>query len=226
MNHQRLFVTSTGTGIGKSFITASLVRQAKAVWRRAAAYKPIVTGFDPEHVGDSDTGLLLRSLDLPANEENIQRMSPWRFRAPLAPSMAARLEKRELDFDALVVHSRGVFHAPDDLALIEGVGGVMAPLDGQHTVLDWIERVGVPALLVTGSYLGSLSHTLTSLAVLVQRGVPVHAIVVNETPDSSVSVEDTAAELGRWTRLPVVPIKRRSGKDNWESVSELKTLLA
>ena len=67
------------------------------------------------------------------------------------------------------------------MTLIEGIGGVMAPLDARHTVLDWIAALGAPALLVVGSYLGTLSHSLTAAAALRQRGVALLGVVVSES---------------------------------------------
>jgi dethiobiotin synthetase len=224
--NQRFFVTGTGTGIGKSFITAALVRQARALGRSVTAYKPVVTGWHPDKIDASDTGLLLRSMEMAANEETIQRLSPWRYEMAMAPSMAAAIELRSIDFDALALHSRGAVVAPDDVVLIEGVGGVMVPLGPNRTVLDWIDAVEIPALLVTGSYLGTLSHTFTALAVMKQRHIPLHAIIVNESEDSPLSLEETVDEIARWTSLPVVPVKRRASNDDWHDVKELRGLLA
>jgi dethiobiotin synthetase len=224
--NQRFFVTGTGTGVGKSFITAGLVRQAKAIWRSVAAHKPVVTGFNPANANDSDTGFLLQCLDKEVSEENIQRMSPWRFAAPLAPAMAAKHENRAVDFDALVIHTRGALLAPDELILIEGVGGVMVPLDKRHTVVDWIAPLEIPAILVAGSYLGTLSHTLTALEVLKQRHIPVHAIVVNESEKAMVHLQDTIDELRFWTDLPLVPVTRRMPDDDLNDIKELRALLA
>lgn len=226
MNHQRFFVTSTGTGVGKSFITAALVRQAMALGRTVSAYKPVITGFQQAKIDASDIGLLLRSLGLPASQENIDRMSPWRFEMPMAPSMAAQIELRFVDFDALVLHSRSALTAPEDVAFIEGVGGIMVPLDEKRTVLDWIDALETQTLLVAGSYLGTISHTLTALSVLQQRSIPLHAIIVNESEDGTVSLQDTVNELSRWTRLPIVPVKRRQSGDDWGDVKELRGLIA
>ena len=155
---QRFFITGTGTAVGKTFITASLARQARAQGLRVAAYKPVISGFDPACPAASDTGLLLDSLDLPLSPAHIDTLSPWRYAAPLAPSMAARQENRPLDFAALIAHSQGALAGNEDLVLIEGVGGVMAPLTECHTVLDWIAALQVPTVLVAGAYLGTLSH--------------------------------------------------------------------
>ncbi len=224
MNY-RYFITSTGTGIGKSFITAALVRQAVPLQRSIAAYKPIISGFDSANIAGSDTGLILKSLDLPLTTENIDRVSPYRYSAPLAPSMAARLENRPLDFHGLVAHSQRALQGPENIVLIEGVGGVMVPLNDRRTVLDWIEALGIPTLLVVGSYLGSISHTLTTLAVLRQRHIPIRAVLVNESENSSVTLADTINELKIWTEAELIAVVRRAASD-WRDVQELQTLLS
>ncbi len=221
---QRFFITATGTDIGKSFITAALARQAKALGRSVMAYKPILSGFDPSHPETSDTAFLLRSLDLPLTAENIKRVSPWRFKAPLAPSMAVRMEGRKIDFDALLQHGHTVLSGHEDTILIEGVGGVMVPLNNDHTVLDWMALLNAPVILVTGSYLGALSHTLTALVALRQKNVRVHGIVVNESENPTVSLPDSVDELAHWTDFPIYAVKRHQNSD-WNSSEEVKTLL-
>jgi dethiobiotin synthetase len=112
--------------------------------------------------------------------------------------MAARRAGEKLDFDALLTFTRREIAAAEDVLLIEGVGGVMVPLDAQHTVLDWIAALDVPVLLVGGSYLGAISHALTALDVLDARGRSLTATIVNETAGSSVSLEETAESIGRF----------------------------
>jgi dethiobiotin synthetase len=219
---QPYFITATGTGIGKTFITAALARQAAALGRTVAAFKPVISGFDEADAASSDTGLLLVAQGLPVTRETIERISPWRFKAPLAPSMAAKLEGRTLDFDALVAFSKKALQS--DVALIEGVGGVMAPLDERHTMIDWIAAADAPVLLVTGSYLGTLSHSLTALEVLENRKIPLRAVIMSETENATVPLANSADELRRWTKVPVIAVKRRSGND-WHDVKELWGLL-
>ncbi|MGH6662285.1 MAG: ATP-dependent dethiobiotin synthetase BioD, partial [Rhodospirillales bacterium] len=97
-----------------------------------------------------------------------------------------------------------------DLLLIEGVGGVMAPLDDRHTVLDWIDELGAPALLVCGSYLGAISHALTAAAALAARGITIAGVVVDESEASTVPLADTVATLKRFlpARLPLATVER------------------
>lgn len=203
-----LFVTSSGTEIGKTFVTTLLVRQLRAQGRRVAALKPVISGMTAEDFADSDTALLLDALERPATHQAVADMSPWRFQAALSPDMAAALEDRAVPFDAVVDHCRTARTAAEDVLVIEGVGGIMVPLDDRHTVLDWLVAVAgsmtVRPVLVVGSYLGTLSHTLTAAAVMSQQGVPPTAVVVSESADSTVSLSATTETLARF--LPDTPI--------------------
>jgi dethiobiotin synthetase len=205
-----LFITSTGTGIGKTFVTAGLIRYLRSEGRKVDAFKPVISGFNPAQVDDSDTAMLLSALDLPQNDAQIDRISPWRFAAPLSPDMAAAKESRVLDFDALVDFSKTSLASANDAVLIEGVGGIMAPLDRTHTVLDWMKALECPALLVAGSYLGSISHTLSAAAVLRQHGIRLAMIVVSESDGSGVELDDTAGAVSRFARnVGIVALPRK-----------------
>jgi dethiobiotin synthetase len=194
------FITATGTDVGKTFVAAGLIRRWRAAGRQVDALKPVATGFDPAAVEASDTGILLAALGRPVTSAEIERISPWRFTAPLSPDMAARRENRAIDFDALVKSSRDSIAATKDTLLIEGIGGIMVPLNDKHSVLDWMMALNIPLVLVTGTYVGSLSHTLTCLDVLARRGLTVKAIVVNDTPGSPVTFQNTISTLQNFER--------------------------
>ncbi|MBM3529479.1 MAG: dethiobiotin synthase [Alphaproteobacteria bacterium] len=222
-----IFVTATGTDIGKTFVAAGLIRHWRAQGRKAAALKPVMTGYDASTAAASDAGALLAAMGLEATEDTISQVSPWRFAAPLSPDMAAAREGRTLDCAELLEFCRRTIDRHDGTLLIEGIGGVMVPLDERHTVLDWIEALKIPALLVTGSYLGSLSHTLTSLDVLRRRSIAVAALAVNETPGSTVPLAETLATLRRFAGpTPVTALPRMDdGEAGHPAFAELATLL-
>lgn len=198
----RVFVTATGTNVGKTFVLCALARELRARGRRLCVLKPVATGFDARYVEQSDTGQLLGAQGLAPTAANVDATTPWRFNAPLSPDMAANRENRALPFAAVIRFCKE--RRDVDVTLIEGIGGVMVPLDAEHTVLDWIERLRPTVVLVTGSYLGTLSHTLTAVACLQARGLTPSAIVVSESPEQPVPLEETAETLRR--RLPDVPI--------------------
>jgi dethiobiotin synthetase len=204
-----IFITATGTDIGKTFVTAGLIRHCRAAGRPVTALKPIVTGYYPAEAAGSDPGVLLTALGKPAAVEDIERIAPFRFAAPLAPAMAARHENRTVDFDGLLGFCRRAIARHDGLMLIEGVGGIMVPLDDRRTVLDWMAALRLPLLLVTGSYLGTISHTLSALDVLARRDLAVKAVIVNETPGSAVTMTDTMETISHFTgAIPVVALPR------------------
>lgn len=197
-----VFVTATGTGVGKTFVTAKLVGELRSARRSVHALKPVASGFDPTDIAGTDSGVLLDALGLPPTGEHLDDVSPWRFAAPLSPDMAAARERRSIPFDELLEFCRAPRAA--DVTLIEGIGGVMVPLDDEHTVLDWIAELAFPVLLVAGSYLGTLSHTLTAAAALRTRGIEPIAVIVSESEQQPVPLAETAAAIGRFVKPLVV----------------------
>ena len=122
--------------------------------------------------------------------------------------IAAR-EGRAVDFDAVLAFCRSQIAGRQDVLLIEGVGGVMVPLDDSHTVLDWMAALELPVLLVAGSYLGAISHTLTALDALGRRRLGVTAVIISETPGSAVDLMETAATVQRFaSAIPVLTLPR------------------
>lgn len=218
------FITGTGTDIGKTWLSCALLRHWRAEGRSVAAYKPVLSGFDPAIAEASDAGALLTALGRATSTDELDAMAPWRFAAPLSPDMAAAMEGRRIDFNELLGFTSRAASAEFEHILIEGVGGVMAPLDAQHTVRDWIAGSGLPCMLVAGSYLGSLSHTLTALEALSRVGAGVTAIAINESPGSTVALDATLESLSRHTAgIPLVAIGRA---DPQAAVTRLAALLA
>ncbi len=202
-----IFITATGTDVGKTFVAASLIRHLRQMGHEVDAIKPIVSGFDPAQAATSDPGILLDALGLPVTADEIERLSPWRFRAALSPDLAARREGRSIDVDQVVAFCQSVVEHHRDILLIEGVGGIMVPLDEQRTILDVMMALRLPLILVTGSYLGAISHTLTALDALFQRDMNLLAIIVSETPGSPVPLDDMVATIARFAE-PVIGLPR------------------
>jgi dethiobiotin synthetase len=206
-----IFITATGTDVGKTFVAASLIRHLRQLGHEVDAIKPVVSGFDPKRAAASDPGVLLDALGLPVTEEEIERISPWRFRAPLSPDLAAAMEDSRIDVDQVIAFCQSAVAERRGVLLVEGVGGIMVPLDEQRTVLDVMMALRLPLILVTGSYLGTISHTLTALDSLFQRDMNVLAVIVNETPGSTVPLDDVVATIRRFVE-PVIGLPRsRSG---------------
>jgi dethiobiotin synthetase len=179
-----------------------------------------MTGFDPVRPELSDIAMLLAAQGLPVSAATIEASSPWRYRDAVSADMAAHRARRPLPFQELVDFSRAP--AGPGLNLIEGIGGVMAPLDDGHTVLDWIAALDADVLLVAGSYLGSLSHALTALAALESRSRTPVAIVLSQSESEPVPTAESAATLRNFVGDIPVLIVPRGGQAN---AAELAALL-
>ncbi len=219
-----LFVTASGTGLGKTFVTSRLIAELLAARRTVRALKPVASGFDAARPDESDSGELLRALGLARSAANLDAVSPWRFAAPLSPDMAAAREHSTIPFGELIDFCRAP--SPADVTLIEGIGGVMVPLDAEHTVLDWIAALRAPAVLVVGSYLGTLSHTLTAAAVLRERGCELAAVIVSESTEQPAPLAETAAVIERFLRPTVVGVIPRTTSAADATTPPLLPLLA
>ncbi len=210
------FVTATGTDIGKTYVTAGLVRACRRKGRAVTALKPVVSGFDPLSPESSDPYALMDAMDLPVT--SLDRISPWRFAAPLSPDMAAAREDREIDMKDVEGFCREAL-ATQETVFIEGVGGVMVPMNARETVADWMAALRLPLILVAGSYLGTISHTLTALDVVLRRELNVACIIVNETENSTVPLKDTIATIARFSGgITVASLPRRAADADFDKV--------
>jgi dethiobiotin synthetase len=202
-----IFITATGTDVGKTYVAASLIRHLRQLGHSVDAIKPVVSGFDPAKAATSDPGVLLEALGLAITPEEIERTSPWRFRDPVSPDLAAKREGRRIDVDQVIAFCQDAIAQSRDVLLVEGVGGIMVPLDGERTILDVMMALRLPLILVAGSYLGTISHTLTALDALYRRDLNVMAIIVSETPGSAVPLDEVVATISRFAE-PVIALPR------------------
>ncbi|MCS5709624.1 dethiobiotin synthase [Candidatus Berkiella cookevillensis] len=209
-----LFITGTSTDIGKTFVLQKLLSLDKKQLNCLDAIKPLISGWpEGEEIAHTDTAKILQAQGKTIHAENIQAISPWRYYSPVAPDLAQLKENRPFQMDALLHFCEDAIlnaQKQNKRLLIEGVGGVMSPISQQHTVLDWIAAHALPVMMVTGTYLGSITHLLTALRSCEASKISVKYIVLNESEDSSVSVQDTKESIARYTPLPIYILRRDS----------------
>lgn len=203
-----LFVAGAHTDIGKTHVACALLRAARARRLTVDAFKPVMSGFDPAQAGQSDAGRLLAAMGRPL--EDLPAVSPWRFAAPVAPPLAARMEGASLLRTEVASACRawlGAGHA--DLRLVEGAGGLMSPLSDDGLNLDLMTDLGLPVILVGGAYLGAISHTLTALEVLKRRGLAIGAVVVSQDADTRApDFADTVSRVSAYAGTPTLAASR------------------
>ncbi|MCX7585696.1 dethiobiotin synthase [Phenylobacterium sp. 58.2.17] len=199
---RQLFVTGAHTDVGKTYVACAMLRAARAKGLSVAALKPAVSGIDEADWAQSDPGRLLAAMGRPLTLAELDAIAPLRFTAPLSPPMAARLEEVDLRISTLTEFCRaGLAASAADLMLVEGAGGVMSPMAEDGTGLDLMVSLGLPSVVVGGSYLGAISHTLTAIETLRARGLPIAAVVISQSgepdaPDFAQTVDSVAAFAG------------------------------
>lgn len=222
---QRFFITGTGTGIGKTLVMTSACWQLSRAGKKVTALKPIISGFDISDM-QNDTARILQSLGRRVTAEAIHEISPWRFAAPLSPHMAAAREGKNIALDEVV---KFCGQQQGDAVLAEGAGGVMSPINNHATMLDVMEALSWPVILVAGSYLGALSHTLTALEALRARRITVTAVVVSESEHSAMGLTETKETVEKFVRadVPVILLPRVPNRDEqWKNTPPLDWIRA
>lgn len=196
-----VFVTAIGTDCGKTHVSAAIVRHLRGAGRPALALKPLMSGFSPDQLEASDAGRLLLAMGLPVDATTVSDIC-WRsFIEPLAPNVAARRAGVALVYAEMLEFLRTRIAAHSGAVLVEGAGGVMSPLTDTHTNIDLAADLGFPVVLLASSYLGAISHTLTAVEVLTQRGLKPALIVATEPSADASPAAPFIDELARWTDI-------------------------
>lgn len=199
-----LFVTGTDTGIGKSVVTAGLLRALAGRGLRVAGMKPIAAGatrIDGVLINE-DAELLRACANVPLTRELV---CPCIYEAPTAPQLAAAAAGESIDL-ARIAAAYATLRSRADLVLVEGIGGWALPLGETTMLADLPRRLGLPVLLVVGVRLGALNHALLSARAIVDDGLPLAGWIANMLAPDYAWAEGTVESL--MARLPAPLLAR------------------
>ncbi len=196
------FVTGTDTGVGKTYVTARLIRRLRAGGLDTVGFKPICCG------SREDAEILRAAADdvLSLNEVN-----PVWLRTPAAPYTAALIENRPIDL-ALVRETFDGLRTRHGSMLVEGVGGWLVPIQTDYTVADLAREIGWPVIVVVKNRLGALNHAALTISQVRSAGLTVAGLIVNDGPAAAAPEEDaeTIAKttnrsvLEAWLGVPIL----------------------
>jgi dethiobiotin synthetase len=199
-----LFVTGTGTDVGKTVVAAAIARTLADEGRRVAVFKPAVTGLEEE--GETDHALLRRASGSQQSDEEI---APYRYGPPASPHLAAALAGEEID-PAQLRETAQAAAAGADAIVCEGVGGLLVPLSPTYLVRDLAAGLGYPLVVVGSPGLGTINHTLLTIESARAAGLDVAAVVLNPWPEEPTEIErdnrETLASLGSVPILTLPPL--------------------
>jgi dethiobiotin synthetase len=197
-----LFITGTDTGVGKTYVTAALLAELRRRRVRAVAFKPIACGVGGRHDAEIYAALM-------NHEQPLDVINPIYLRHPLAPSVAARLERKRIDFQRI---RRTYRQLADEytIVLVEGAGGLMVPIRENYLVADLAKALDLPLLVVARLGLGTINHSVLTVRMARAMGLKVNGIVLNDTIGGKRGLAErtnirTVPELCRVPLLGVMP---------------------
>ncbi|OGV53612.1 MAG: dethiobiotin synthase [Lentisphaerae bacterium GWF2_44_16] len=202
---KKIFITATGTGIGKTFISAGIAGICLEMGLKTAYMKPVRTGAE----ADDDPAfmrLLLPSLyKLPPALE-----CPYSFPLAASPHLSAKLSHSEILPSRIISSVREIEKINGlDLLLIEGAGGVYVPLNADYTILNLIKELNVPALIVGLPGLGAINHTMLTVSALINYEIPIAGIIFNQlSSEASIIENDNIETIERLSSLSALSAVR------------------
>ena len=210
-----VFVAGTGTGVGKTIVTAGITGTLRSRGTDATAIKPAQTGAP----ADDDAALVATACDDPNASTCLERMEP-----ALAPRVAAELEDVSLDYDELLADCKVAVQA-SAFPVVEGIGGIRVPLAQTEEVVDLIADLGLPTIVVARAGLGTLNHTALTVDALRDRGLTVPFVILNEYEGATVAERTNPAELRRMLDVPIATIPPFDADDPSSIVPEVQAAL-
>ena len=201
------FVTGTDTNVGKTVVAAAVVRAAREKHDKVCYWKPIQTGIET----DDDTRDVRRLANC-AEDEILNR--GYRLEKPLSPHLSARLADAQIEIDELL----RIFNdaSEQNFYIVEGAGGVFVPLNERDLMIDLIAELNLPIIIAARSGLGTINHTLLTVAALRARNLEIAGVVMNGEPnlENKLAIEKYAA-VRVLAEMPVFDNLNFATLDDW-----------
>jgi dethiobiotin synthetase len=190
------FITGTDTGVGKTLITGGIARALREKGLKVGVMKPIESGCFEQNgnLYPTDAMYLMEEV---GSDASLDTVNPYRFKEPLAPSVAARIEEVEIDFDVIRKNYRELAKGKE-VMLVEGAGGLLVPLNHKKTTADLVKLLGLKLIVVAASRRCVLNHTLLTVRHARELGIKLTGVVLNHTePSVDLSINYNVEELKR-----------------------------
>lgn len=196
-----LFIAGTDTAVGKTRVTAGLVRALNAEGVRAIGMKPVASGTDAH--GRNEDVLALRAASAPLPQALIDDINPYLFAWPVSPHLAAAREGVTIE-PARIQAATARLAAQSDALLVEGTGGWLAPISARASMADIARRLGLPVVLVVGMRLGCLNHALLTARAIVADGLALRGWIASVIDPKMLALQENLQALEE--RLDAPPL--------------------
>jgi dethiobiotin synthetase len=218
-----VFVTGTGTGVGKTVVAAAIAHTLATSGKRVAVFKPAVTGLDEP--GEPDHVLLRRAA---GSWQSDAEIAPYRFGLPTSPHLAADLAGEQIEPGALLSAARAAARGADAV-VCEGVGGLLVPLRPDYLIRDLALDLAMPLVIVAPPGLGTINHTLLTIEAGRAGGLDPAAVVLTPWPDDPGPIEasnrETIASLGA-IEVETLPPLDLADPTSWPDLGDWRVIAA
>ena len=197
-------IIGTDTEIGKTYISCEILKHLNKQQLNVAGIKPIASGvtqIDGKYVNEDAYKLQQCS----NNNLTIKQINPICFKEAIAPHIAAKLENHSMTVDSIIqINNAMLSDKSYDHIIIEGVGGLMTPLNQDQTYLELLEKWQHPVILVVGMKLGCLNHSLLTYNMLLQKNIPVLGFIINQISPDMPYQEQNMEYLTQKLQIPLL----------------------
>lgn len=216
-----IFITATGTDVGKTFVSALLVKKLYEAKLNVGYYKPLLSGLELPVLSDVDYVKQVSGIP-----QNINTMVSYTYRKAVSPHLAAQFEGNPLELPRITQAFSELAQQYDYLT-VEGCGGIICPLryDEQQIFLtDIIQALQLSTIVVTNAALGSLNATMLTLEYLKQQGITVQGLIINNYDVNCQMQQDNKMMLTQMSNLPILATVAPNAQNIDISIQELTQL--
>ena len=211
------FITGTDTGVGKTVITAALIKAVGLLGLKACGMKPIETGCKTTASSQQPAVSSKKRTLIPSDgmflkkmagmDDSIDLVTPIRFERPLAPLPSSEIEGTSVDFEK-IQKAYAALLKNYDVIIVEGIGGLLVPIKRDYFVLDLARDFGLPIIVVTRPGLGTLNHTLLTVNYAIKEGLDVAGIIINysQPPEGTLAENTNPEVIKKISPVPLIGI--------------------
>ena len=199
-----VFITATDTGVGKTLISASLAWKLSQHDENICVMKPFATSNKvfSNKFNSKDLYLLSKSINL---TEDQRYLNPYFYRLPASPYMASKILKVKPPSITTALNKFTYLRKKYNFVIVEGIGGVMVPINQKYSLVDFSRLTRLPVIIVTRPIIGTINHTLLTIHKCKEHNIPIEGIIFNKMPEKpDIVMESTPSFIERLTKIPVL----------------------
>lgn len=223
---KNIFVTGTGTEIGKTYVAGLLVKKLHEAGEKSAYYKAAMSGNDKDADGNLIPGDAKFVKELAGIDQNLNEMCPYIYERAYSPHLAAQIEGNPMNLDYVVEKLRDLEKKYDYITL-EGSGGILCPLrfdDEEIYLEDFVKKAKLSSIIVADAGLGTINNLVLTAFYMKEKGMKIKGIIFNNFIPGDVMQEDNIKMCQHMSGLKVLACVKKGDKDLDIDIDKLKEI--